>query len=553
MLYWPPVAGAQLWIVRLRLTHMKTKNNGWASSFVAGMSALFAFVGNNAPAGGVPVAPCITPPYTILTNYYVSKTGNDSNNGSTNFPWLTIQHAVNALGAGAHGGVCVNVGNGTYTEAVVGYGVSGSAASPAGYLIFRSKNLHGATVQMPAASATGYNCCFQFNNSSYVIVDGFNLVGQLVTNSLEKGFGANRTSSASSPSHHFKVLNNIIHDHGGAGIGFTYTDYIDLEGNVIYNCAEYSIYNESGITDWVPVACDQNSGFHNIIADNISFSNKVVYIGNLAHTDGEGIIMDSFRDAGGRYGPYEYPSLIENNLVFGNGGGGIEIYNSDYVTVRNNTAYQNFLDTLNTATWRGDIGAFWASNNVFINNISVADTAVNTYNKAYTDASSDGSNVGNVWKNNLSFNGTAGQPSTLIVNSTSTITAANGNILGSAPLFNSPAKDDFTLQAASPAINTGTTNYDIPAIDLAGSIPANGFVNMGAYEFTPVPTLEITSIGSGVIISWPSALNGFSLESTTNLSNPNWVPVTNQIFVIDRSFVFTNTAAGSSQFFRLTE
>jgi serralysin len=406
---------------------------------------------------------------------------------------------------------------------------------------------------MPPASATGYNCCFQFNNSSYVIVDGFNLVGQLVTNSLEKGFGANRTSSSSSPSHHFKVLNNIIHDHGGAGIGFTYTDYIDLEGNVIYNCAEYSIYNESGITDWVPVACDQNSGFHNIIADNISFSNKVVYIGNLAHTDGEGILMDSFRDDGGTYGPYEYPSLIENNLVFGNGGGGIEIYNSDYVTVRNNTAYQNFLDTLNTATWRGDIGAFWASNNVFVNNISVADPAVNTYNKAYTDASSDGSNIGNVWKNNLSFNGTLGQSSILIADSTSTITAANGNILGSDPLFNSPTRDDFTLQAASPAMNTGTTNYGIPSMDLADSIPANGVVNMGAYEFTPAPTLGITSIGSGVIITWPSALNGFSLESTTNLNHANWVPVTNQIPVINGSFVFTNTATGSAQFFRLNE
>jgi serralysin len=513
-------------------------------------------MGNNAPAAGIPAAPYVTPPYICLTNYYVSKTGNDSNDGATNSPWLTIQHAVNALGAGAHGGVCVNVGDGTYTEAVFASGVGGAADTPSGYLVFRSQNLHGATVQMPAALSTNYSACFQFNNSSYVIVDGFNLAGLFVTNSIEKGFAANRSSATASPSHHFKVLNSIIYDHGGAGIGFTYTDYIDLEGNVIYTNAGTSIYEESGITDWHPVACDLKPGFHNIIADNIVFNNAEVNDGHATHTDGNGIIMDDFRDSDGTgpyYGPYTPELLVENNLVFGNGGGGVHLYESDYVTVRNNTAYHNYLDPLNTGTWRGDINALFAGNNRFVNNIAVADPVANANNTAYADAATDGNNISNVWQNNLSFNGAPGQPSIFISGSPSTITAAHGNVLGKNPLFNDPENGGFTLQATSPAINAGTSAYGIPFIDLAGDGPANGVVDMGAYEFAPPPRLCITSIGSEVLLSWPSEWGGFSLESTTNLNSPDWTLVSNLIPLINDSFVYSNAASGPAQFFRLEQ
>jgi parallel beta-helix repeat protein len=459
-------------------------------SFVAVRSAVFIFVGNNALSAGIPAAPHISPPCTSVTNYYVSKTGNDLNNGSAGSPWLTIQHAVNALGAGAHGGVCVNVGDGTYVEAVHASGVSGSADTPTGYLVFRSQNLHGATVQMPASLAAGRHACFQFDQSSYVVVDGFILVGQPATNSIEKGFSATRSSPTASHSHHFKVLNNIIHDHGGPGVGLQYTDYVDVEGNIIYDNCHTSPYEESGITDWHPAAFDQNPGFHNVIANNVVFDNAEVNNGRKKHTDGNGIVMDDFHDSqkyGPSYGPYTCESLVANNLVFGNGGGGIHIFLSDHVTVRNNTAFDNYRDPLNPATWRGDINAIWAGHCTFINNISVANPAANTNNTAYTDAGSDGSNAGNLWKNDLSFNGTPGERSILISGSSSTIAVTNGNILGSDPLFNDPANHDFTLQTGSPAINTGTGAYSLPAIDLGGNASATGGVSLGAYEFAPAP------------------------------------------------------------------
>ena len=52
-------------------------------------------------------------------------------------------------------------------------------------------------------------------------------------------------------------------------------------------------------------------------------------------------------DSYGGRGPvsnYTFPTLVENNLVYSNGGKGIQIQLSDNVTIRNNTAYHNNLD-----------------------------------------------------------------------------------------------------------------------------------------------------------------------------------------------------------------
>ncbi|MGB7769558.1 MAG: DUF1565 domain-containing protein, partial [Verrucomicrobiia bacterium] len=46
--------------------------------------------------------------------YYVSKTGNDSNNGSQGAPWLTVSKAASTASAGD----TVNLAAGTYNENV---------------------------------------------------------------------------------------------------------------------------------------------------------------------------------------------------------------------------------------------------------------------------------------------------------------------------------------------------------------------------------------------------------------------------------------------------
>jgi len=50
-------------------------------------------------------------------NYYVSPTGSDANSGSASSPWMTIQHAAQAVG-GDPNGVTVHVAAGTYPGSV---------------------------------------------------------------------------------------------------------------------------------------------------------------------------------------------------------------------------------------------------------------------------------------------------------------------------------------------------------------------------------------------------------------------------------------------------
>jgi uncharacterized repeat protein (TIGR03803 family) len=58
------------------------------------------------------------------------------------------------------------------------------------------------------------------------------------------------------------------------------------------------------------------------------------------------------------------------------------------------------------------------------------------------------------------------------------------------------------------------------------------------------PQLAIALLGANVILTWPTDANGFTLQSTTNLASPDWIPVSGQ-------FSVTNAISGMQMFFRL--
>lgn len=465
------------------------------------------------PAMNIPSAAHIPPFYTCVTNYYVSQSGNDTTgNGSSGMPWLTISRAVaflNALG-GTQGGVCVNVGPGTYSETngVNANALSGSSDSATGYFVLRSITPQGATIQRP--STGDYFSAISFVDASYVVIDGFSLVGTDAAPNIDgSGISAVGSSASSCLSHHIRIFNNVVYGFGGSGIGTYHADYYDVEGNVVYNNANTSTYGVTGINHWHPVAYDSgtwntvDSGsvqFHYIIRGNVAFNNEEVSIGANVHADGNGIILDDFNgtqttDAGIQ--PYLQQSLVENNLSFDNGGAGI-LDTGSYITIRNNTTFSNYLDAQNPYTAHGEIsnGSFagtpgGAHNNFIVNNIAIANPNANATNYALADWANGSPNTNDVWANNLSFNGTPGLASISLYNTGSVIAAANGNLLGVDPLVVNYLTGDFTLKAASPAIGSGTTAYGVALTDLAGNPRTTaGKVDMGAYEYE-------SSAGSG--------------------------------------------------------
>ncbi|KAB0680346.1 right-handed parallel beta-helix repeat-containing protein [Aureimonas leprariae] len=393
-----------------------------------------------------------------MTKYYVATTGSSGGNGSTSSPFRTIG---GAMSSNLKPGDEVVVKAGTYAESI-NITKDGSAA---GDITLRSEVPGGALIRPPAGSHNAISV-----NANYVTIDGFDIKG-----GGGDGIEANNV-------HHVSVLNNKVHDAGESGIQFNGSDYIKIEGNETYNNAStgwfsgISVYENRNIT-----GNTSTEGYRTIVRDNISHDNVTK---SGAHTDGNGIIIDDFQSTQASGHPnYTFKTLVEGNLVYDNGGKGVQVTWSDSVTVANNTAYHNNQDPLNSGTWRGELSNSASSNNTWVNNIAVADPSLNKNNTAIDNTSTGGYiNKNVVWANNLTYDGTAGHASVKTDGGNAMPSTANGNQLGVDPKFLGAAHGDFHLGSGSAAINHGTSEYGVGTVDLDGHTRVVGVVDIGAYE-----------------------------------------------------------------------
>lgn len=393
-----------------------------------------------------------------MTTYYVSTDGSDSDVGSSSAPFRTISRAMQApLKAGDE----VIVRSGTYTEQVT-IDKSGSAAAD---ITIRAEDPGHVLIRPPSGT---YSTVVIRGN--YVTVDGFDVVG-----------GGGHAIDGERV-HHVTVSNNIAHDSGGSGISFYLSEFQTIEGNLVYGNSATNGYHTSGISvaSNINISGDTTTtGFRTIIRNNISHDNSEVSTSG-DHTDGNGIIIDWFRNTGTGNAAYNYKTLVEGNLVYENGGKGIQVFMSDYVTVRNNTSWHNNQDLKNSGTARMELSNQYSDHSTWINNIAVADPSVNPYNTAIGDHGTQ--NTGTQWFNNLSFNGTVDDAALGVYNGNTGPTAANGNLLGVDPKFVNATNHNFHLSASSPALNTGSSTYGLGSLDLDGGQRVVGVVDLGAYE-----------------------------------------------------------------------
>jgi parallel beta-helix repeat protein len=283
-------------------------------------------------------------------------------------------------------------------------------------------------------------------------------------NALTSGNGILIDGRVNGHPHHINIFNNKVHDCGGAGIVTIQSDYVTVNGNEVFNNAWYSPFGNSGISTWQNWRSDSNTGYKMLITNNKVYNNREyipwVAVGKI--TDGNGIIVDDSRNTqnGSTLGGYTGRTLVENNVVFNNGGVGIAAYLSDHVDIVNNTAYLNNQSPEITG---GQITAYSVSDAKIFNNI------MHAYPGKYVNTNWNTLNV------TFDYN--------CYLNSTLIQAQGSHDFLASNENFVNSSIADFRLQFTSPAINKGYTWTGLNS-DFAGNPrPSAGKYDIGAYEY----------------------------------------------------------------------
>ncbi|MDA3867030.1 MAG: right-handed parallel beta-helix repeat-containing protein [Salinivirgaceae bacterium] len=428
----------------------------------------------------------------FATNYYVDVVnGNNTNTGLSEMAaFATIQNAANLTNPGD----VVLIMNGTYTKAAYGFDghksvlyVGRSGSESGGYITYKNYPGHKPKVW-------GINCgwdCIEVQ-ANYIKIEGIEFMGNNANITYEEakrveeeataGTGSNADREKMNlngiyiiRSHHVVLQNCIIHDFAGAGVACSSTDYATIENNIVYNNCWYMMYAGSGISVIGNGKIDDLNIYKRIVRGNIVYNNKCLIPwhtnGKVFMSDGNGIILDVNTGYIGR-------TLVENNVSYNNGGGGVHGFRSSYLDLFNNTAYNN-----GTNMGYAEIDGLFCTNTRIYNNIMYSRPSSAGGICNYNDA-------GATYDYNVYYNGKVNKKGSHDI-------VADPNFV-QLPTITSDLADastaDFRLQTSSIAINGGTMATGLySAKDILGvARPVGASVDMGAYEYgTAIPRAEI--------------------------------------------------------------
>ncbi|UXX81082.1 T9SS type A sorting domain-containing protein [Reichenbachiella carrageenanivorans] len=433
----------------------------------------------------------------LATNYYVATTGNDSNNGSLNTPWKTIQKAAAVAGAGDH----VYIKKGTYYNNVV---IANSGTS-SNWLTFDA--FPGDEHQVILN-----NAAFKLVRKNYVRISGMKVQNG------HNGF------NIEGPCEGIQISNNHTYNTFSSGIIAWGVPFGSDPGD--YN----NIYNLKILDNKVEKAC--NGGWNECITlangvVDFEIAGNEVFNGGDPINGGEGIDLKAgvrngsvhdnyihgltrrgiYLDGGGTLG-FAAPSVrdinVYNNKVTNCVGAGMaimtegsgDVYN---INVYNNLFYENTEDGM--MYYKHPVGTGLVYNCHLTNNT--------IYNNGRYGILINFTGATNLTvRNNISYN-----------NSNNNYSRTNGsgttsnNLFSLNPLFANAGIADFKLQSGSPAINTGTATQ-APSLDYDGNSRV-GQVDIGAYEYQSSSS-SVAPTGSTI---WLQATNGYYVTAEQNITN----------------------------------
>lgn len=451
------------------------------------------------------------PLVSVADTFYVDLTGNNSNPGTSAQPWRTVAYAVTRVSPGD----TVMVGDGVYKKKII----ITRSGTPDRYIVLKAINQWGAKIEITEGGKTdGIKIA-----ANYITVDGFEIYDP------NPGPGREGNCITVWENHHINILNNKVHDCGGAGIQVGRFDHVHVENNIAYGNAKYNPNQSSGIGFFQARAVDNAPGYHVIVRNNRSYNNINLVLSNHKPgetTDGNGIIIDNFYNEGATNVKYPHRTLIENNLSYNNGGKGIHLFKSDHVDIFNNTVYHNNTDLQSKATWRAELSLVYAKDTAWRNNIGFANPGqgVLAWNRAILIARSEDM----VWEHNITYDGTAGNASINFSGTSVTLSDLNDNLLGVRPLLRDPLNGGFGLQENSPAIDAGSDRI-VSFHDINYRTREAGNVDIGAFErdgtvSTSSDPINLEDADLATISSYPNPFTN-RVAITYHILRPNVVRI----------------------------
>jgi parallel beta-helix repeat protein len=237
--------------------------------------------------------------------YYVTAHGSDSNPGTSQLPWATLQHAVDTIAPGDT--ILVTVG--TYVGCRIG--IPGGPSSP--------KTLQAAPGAAVLINAPGpdnkHDSIIEVENFSLTMTDWV-IAGFEVAGSPKYGIDVRVTDRIT-------VRGNHVHNSALTGIFTAFSNYVLIENNETDHNNEHGIYQS-------------NSSVYPTIRGNNSHDNASAGI----HMNGA---ISEYPPTGKPTGLVQY-ATVEGNIIWNNGtagGSGINCDGVDDSLISNNLLYNN--------------------------------------------------------------------------------------------------------------------------------------------------------------------------------------------------------------------
>ena len=251
------------------------------------------------------------------SSFYVSKTGDDSHPGTQTAPWLTVQHAADAVRAGA----TVTVRGGIYEERL---SIKSSGNATDGYITFRSYPGETAVLDAEHLVPDGRSAIVTIHNQSYIRIEGFEIRNYRTADRRLTPLGISVMGAGS----HIELLKNNVHHieqtfngrdapgHGANGFGIavygtdanTPISELVIDGNEVHHLktgSSESLVVNGNVTNFRIT--------HNVVHDNNNIGIDVI---GFEHTAPDPAV-DQARDG-----------VVSGNLVYN-------------ITSRGNPAYGN--------------------------------------------------------------------------------------------------------------------------------------------------------------------------------------------------------------------